>query len=473
MNRGETTKLRGANEGFPKLIIAVLKITFLTTVILTSVSAAVTFTAAAVAFTAVSAEADTSSATAHKHSYVTRKIAPRCMRDGKITVICKSCGHIKKQTTVPKLGHTYKITKRTPTEAKAGFQRKYCTKCGFARYYSLFPATGDIFADQQTYDLRIDVVPHLHTPARGDAVLLSSGGKYLLMDTYEPSGGDSLLEYLESIHVNSLDLYISHYHYDHMGNAAKLIRSSIRVNRLYLPDDEHLMKYEDDPTAAGYIRMYQDILAAAAERNVPITYLRAGKSFKFGRATVKILYGPSYDPGTGFSSQYGNGNSLVARVTAGGMSYMTCGDLIKPAERELLARGILLHADVVKLSHHGESDANLPEFVGAMSPSYAFFCHYLDTSTAKHTFTNSINAIRGITNVLSGTYNRHVTFTFAKKKLYVYAEANRVFRPVKTVQAVAGDRTQKSVNVNYYTLASKAQSGVFGSQVLCRKVKVK
>ena len=64
------------------------------------------------------------------------------------------------------------------------------------------------------------------------------------MDTYEPSGGDSLLEYLASIHVNSLDLYISPYLYDHMGNAAKLIRSSIRVNRLYLPDDEHIMKYE-------------------------------------------------------------------------------------------------------------------------------------------------------------------------------------------------------------------------------------
>ena len=51
MNRGETTKLRGANEGFPKLIIAVLKMTFLTAVILASVSAAVTFTAAAFAST--------------------------------------------------------------------------------------------------------------------------------------------------------------------------------------------------------------------------------------------------------------------------------------------------------------------------------------------------------------------------------------------------------------------------------------
>jgi competence protein ComEC len=61
----------------------------------------------------------------------------------------------------------------------------------------------------------------------------------------------------------------------------------------------------------------------------------------------------------------------VLRLIYGSVSFLLTGDIENPAEQELVARGIDLHADVLKVPHHGSRTSSTEEFVDAVKPKYA------------------------------------------------------------------------------------------------------
>nr|WP_082557031.1 ComEC/Rec2 family competence protein [Modestobacter sp. Leaf380] len=100
------------------------------------------------------------------------------------------------------------------------------------------------------------------------------------------------------------------------------------------------------------------VVAAAGGR---LTVLAAGDTRTQGPATFDVLAPaaadavPSADP---------NGLSMVVRVTHHGLRLLLTGDLGEDTESRLLARGIDLRADVLKVPHHGSGDAD-PDFLAA------------------------------------------------------------------------------------------------------------
>ena len=59
-------------------------------------------------------------------------------------------------------------------------------------------------------------------------------------------------------------------------------------------------------------------------------------------------------PPPGFSpAKSGNNDSLALRITYGANSFLLTGDLESPMERLLLADRRAMHADVLKVGHHG------------------------------------------------------------------------------------------------------------------------
>jgi competence protein ComEC len=59
------------------------------------------------------------------------------------------------------------------------------------------------------------------------------------------------------------------------------------------------------------------------------------------------------------------------RIQYGVNSFLLTGDLESPMERLLLADGRSLHADVLKVGHHGSKTSTSPDFLAAVSPSVA------------------------------------------------------------------------------------------------------
>ncbi|MDR2487778.1 MAG: MBL fold metallo-hydrolase, partial [Clostridiales Family XIII bacterium] len=73
--------------------------------------------------------------------------------------------------------------------------------------------------------------------SQGDATLLESGGKYLLIDTGDAPSAGHVLKYLRRAGATKLDILISHMHADHYRAIFDILGASdIQVGTIYLPN---------------------------------------------------------------------------------------------------------------------------------------------------------------------------------------------------------------------------------------------
>ena len=202
---------------------------------------------------------------------------------------------------------------------------------------------------------------------QGDSVLLiSPEGKTLLIDAGGPTGGgsqapsgnfeigeDVVSPVLWSLNIRRLDaIALSHAHSDHMGGMPSLLRN-FRPRVLWVGTNPE-------------IAAYQALLAEAKQLNIPIEAMAAGSSFTFGGAQVDVLSpSPDYTPGAGAS----NDDSLVLHVSYGKTSVLLEGDAEAPSERQMLSEP--LHADLLKVGHHGSRTSTIPPFLARVAPTYA------------------------------------------------------------------------------------------------------
>jgi competence protein ComEC len=86
-----------------------------------------------------------------------------------------------------------------------------------------------------------------------------------------------------------------------------------------------------------------------------------------GGALVQVLSPcPRFRPGLG-----ANDNSFVIRVRWGARAFLFTGDAEHDAEASLLARGVTLSADFLKVGHHGSRTSSTPAFLDAVAPRVA------------------------------------------------------------------------------------------------------
>ena len=230
----------------------------------------------------------------------------------------------------------------------------------------------------------------------GDAVLLESGGEYILMDLGDSTAGKSKGSYasvkklLDKLGVKKLSLYYSHFHGDHTGgvgtdSAMDWLTSEYNVTTIYAPDASLFLG------KVNFSDTYEKIERISAKNNAKtkINYLKVGNTFKVGGMSFEII-GPvgvdKYtDPGakendTGADSDspyddFVNNCSLVARVTCGNTVYLTAGDAKTEAENALINKYKntgKLDADIYKLSHHGIAPANSENMLACVTPICSF-----------------------------------------------------------------------------------------------------
>src|SRR5262249_14994054 len=67
----------------------------------------------------------------------------------------------------------------------------------------------------------------------------------------------------------------------------------------------------------------------------------------------------------------GNNDSLVLRLRYGRHTFLLTGDIEKQVEWGLLDRGVVEHADVLKVAHHGSKTSTTPDFLERVRPAVA------------------------------------------------------------------------------------------------------
>jgi competence protein ComEC len=174
---------------------------------------------------------------------------------------------------------------------------------------------------------------------QGDALVLrAAAGAAVVIDTGpDPVPVDRCLHDLGVQRVALLVL--THFHVDHVGGLAGVLRGR-SVGRV-------ITGPLDDPAAGSSI-----VHSALRARGLPLTTPAVGTSFDAGDVHLEVLAPPFAYHGTRSDP---NNSSLVLRAEVRGVGILLPGDEEVEAQRELVASGADLRADVLKVPHHGSA----------------------------------------------------------------------------------------------------------------------
>ena len=196
------------------------------------------------------------------------------------------------------------------------------------------------------------LVIHFLDVGQGDAAIIQCGGQTLMIDGGDRDSNQFLYSYMKDLGLEYLDFVIAtHPHDDHVkGLATALVLCN--AGTVYSPVTE----YDGDG--------FRDLTDKLTDRGLDFTVPHRGDCFMLGSATVVFLTEP--DPAWDMNDQ-----SLMVKITFGNTSFIFTGDAAWEAEQDALASGIDLHADVLKLGHHGSLTSSCQEFLDAVQPKYA------------------------------------------------------------------------------------------------------
>lgn len=294
----------------------------------------------------------------------------------------------------------------------------------------------------------------------GDAVLLQSGGKNLLMDSLmpDPSKG-TIVKWLKDHGIRDLDIYISHYHNDHIGNLSYILNDPyFNVGTIYVPPHGYMEGKNNYWNFWKHEQIWQKAKKAINSKGVRIVTLKKGSRFNFGNIKAEVLWQRNAVPDyKGFNSfetcvEAINCCSLVTMFTCGDVKYLTAGDIHTREEKKILAAGIDVDADIFKLSHHGYGTSNSSAFLSAVSPGYMISTC---PDVKGHSPENSIFGGREIArravnygNLMNTCYNGDITFDVKYGRISTWAERKTKQISRNVVNIETGQKTTAKATVS-------------------------
>ncbi|USN53249.1 MAG: MBL fold metallo-hydrolase [Candidatus Nomurabacteria bacterium] len=125
-----------------------------------------------------------------------------------------------------------------------------------------------------------------------------------------------------------------------------------------------------------YLPAYQEFLQLLVDQGVTILYAQPGQRYSLPGAELTVL-APKGD-WRGKEPDDQNRYSVVTRLDVGAKSFILTGDADFDEEKEMLESGLPLHADVLKLGHHGSKTSSSDAWLDAVEPSIVIVSAGLD-----------------------------------------------------------------------------------------------
>lgn len=210
---------------------------------------------------------------------------------------------------------------------------------------------------------------------QGDSVVLTlPDGTAVLSDGGSSDVGDvgvyRIRPYLLSQGVDTLSLVlVSHWDADHISGIEELLAENgelLKIETIVLPD------------AAKKDERFESFVSEAERAGAAVRLIGAGQSIGCGEARFDCL-----SPANGQTASDTNGYSAVYRVSCGDGRILLTGDLPTEDEETLLSFGGstadkknaeengALHAQVLKIAHHGSKNATSETLLSYVQPQIA------------------------------------------------------------------------------------------------------
>ena len=203
---------------------------------------------------------------------------------------------------------------------------------------------------------------------RGKTMLLDGGGELRFASREQKEDEPSFTENAFSIGEAVVSRFIwslgrtkvdyvlaTHADADHMGGLADVVEN-FRIGQGIVG---HVPAHDPE---------YERFVESLRRRQAPLSTVSAGEHFEIDGVRVEVLWPPK---ASGAAVTSGNDDSVVLRLVYGSVSMLFAGDIERAAEDSLVASGVDLRADVLKVPHHGSRTSSTDAFVDAVNPRYA------------------------------------------------------------------------------------------------------
>ena len=193
---------------------------------------------------------------------------------------------------------------------------------------------------------------HYIDVGQGNAVLVESSGRFMMIDGGETDKAANVQSYLHDIGVKEIDYVIAtHPHSDHIGGLPPIIRN-FNVKKILMPDVQN------------QTLIFEDLLFAIQDTDLGITIPLPGDSYTLGTSEFTV-FAPIREYGENL-----NNASIGLRIDFGQTSFLFAGDAESAAEEDMISGAVELKADVFLANHHGSDTSNSEAFLQAVSPRY-------------------------------------------------------------------------------------------------------
>lgn len=191
---------------------------------------------------------------------------------------------------------------------------------------------------------------------QGDAIFIQAGENQILIDGGPDANVIQELAEVMPLGDRSIDmLVLTHPDADHVNGLIEVLE---RYDVEYVL--ENFLERHDAPAYAKWNELKNEAQVFQAV---------AGQIINIGEGIfLEILY--PMDESTRQSKT--NNNSIVAKLVYGENELLLTGDIEAKVERELVARGIDIDVDFLKVPHHGSKTSTTAKFLDAVTPEAVF-----------------------------------------------------------------------------------------------------
>jgi beta-lactamase superfamily II metal-dependent hydrolase len=188
---------------------------------------------------------------------------------------------------------------------------------------------------------------------QGDSILIATPiGKTILIDGGDSAHGQTVIEYLRSRGVTTIDaLVVSHGDADHIGGLASVL-NTFTVRAVF-----------DTGYATG-TQTYNNLISAIHVQGTPLITARRGSALYIDPSIQTSILSPSSIGSTT------NDNSIVVLLSHSSVDFLFPGDASQVIEQQLIGAG-LGAVEILKVGHHGSSTSTSSAFLDTLDPAAA------------------------------------------------------------------------------------------------------
>ncbi len=224
---------------------------------------------------------------------------------------------------------------------------------------------------------------HFLNTANSDCILIESNGRFALVDSGEGNENprkdpgykgyrEEVISYIKKVCSDesgkvTLDFILAtHMHYDHAGNFTHIINhEDITIDKAFIKKYDISSVSSMDKENWGNGEMYENIIKALKNKNIPIIQDIPSESFIFGDFTIQFFNGKTPEE---IEVENENANSIGVKVTKGEKSAFLAADITSDTGLEEYYAEKIGDINLLKIGHHGYFGSSSKDFLKVLKP---------------------------------------------------------------------------------------------------------